>query len=354
MKIFVLSFPLNITKNPYVGTLIESIDRQYGDVKWTCDLLSIWKDDIVTYDIVHIHWPDQLVKWHSADEVAELIHKLKSNNVKIVATCHNYGPHYSSNPEELKAFEIVYENADLMLHLGKESQSVMSGKYSHCSHILLWHHIYDKLFPKLCDKEECRRRLKLRPDGKYVLCFGLFRNDEERKFIADVADALSKESISIIAPSFVRVNKRKNMIAMLKELLKYYKEKFAHRNIIMKRQFIPDDEIPYYYGAVDAAILQRLHILNSGNIPLAFWLKTVVVGPNVGNVGALLQDFGNPTFDANNPMTSISAIKDAIKLATEKRLGQENREKAQKLFSTDIVAAHLYDCYRFILEKHNK
>ncbi len=350
MKICVLTTPLDKASNPYVGTLVESINRQYGDIEWKCDLNSIWDDDIVSYDIVHIHWPQQLLvnRSISIKEVERLMQKLKDANVKIVSTCHNFEPHYTTNPDKKKAYELVYKNADLMFHLGKFSLHVMEQKFPQCKHVLLYHHIYDKLYPQIYSKEESRERLHLSQDGKYALCFGVFRDDEERKFIGNLAKELSKDGINIIAPTFVNIHIRKNLFITLKDIIKYYKEKLTYRNIVMKRHFISDDDLPYYYGAADVALLQRFHILNSGNVPLAFWMGKVVVGPNTGNVRDLLDDFGNPTYDVTNPMTAVSAIKKAIMLA-EQGLGKNNRNNAKELFSTDTVAKHMYECYKSLL-----
>ena len=349
MKVLILSYPLDKTHNPYVGTLMKSINAQFDDVQWICDLDSIWDDKILkSLDIIHIQWPNQLVLKHTAKDVEELLMKVKKNSIRLVVTCHNYEPHYVKKEDEVKAYKLVYSNADVMLHLGKESCEVMTKSYPQVRHEIIYHHIYNDLFPETYNQDFCRKRIGLKQKHTYVLCFGLFRNDEERDFIASVAEMLKSYNITIVAPSFYRMPERRNKLALIKPLIRLYYEKWKHPNIIMSRKYISDAELPYYYGAADAAVLQRLHILNSGNVPLAFWLGKVVVGPDEGNVGPLLKEFSNPVFDATKPETAVQGILKAIELA-KRGLGVKNREQAKRLFSTDVVANHLYNIYSSLL-----
>ena len=104
---------------------------------------------------------------------------------------------------------------------------------------------------------------------------------------------------------------------------------------------------PYYYAVADLALIQRKKILNSGNLPLAFLMKKVVVGPSVGNVGLWLKETGNPTFDVNNETSIFNAVRNGFELEIEKK-GDLNFLYASNNFSTSIVAEQLYNYYRSI------
>ena len=73
-------------------------------------------------------------------------------------------------------------------------------------------------------------------------------------------------------------------------------------------------------------LLQRTTILNSGNIPMAFYLEKVMVGPDTGNVGELLKKTGNPVFDIDNLSTLESCIQQALRLAKD-GYGKKNAER---------------------------
>ena len=68
-------------------------------------------------------------------------------------------------------------------------------------------------------------------------------------------------------------------------------------------------------AASDVIFIQRKDILNSGNVPLAFLYHKVVVGPKVGNIGELLSETGNPTFDPDDKKDILRALEEARRLA---------------------------------------
>lgn len=49
--------------------------------------------------------------------------------------------------------------------------------------------------------------------------------------------------------------------------------------------------------------------------PLAFLYHKVVVGPKVGNIGELLSETGNPTFDPDDKKDILRALEEARRLA---------------------------------------
>ena len=112
---------------------------------------------------------------------------------------------------------------------------------------------------------------------------------------------------------------------------------------------IPNEFTPYYYGASDLALIQRKKILNSGNVTLAFLMGKVVVGPDVGNVGLLLRETGNPTFDVNDNSTIITAVRKGFDMAKE-NYGEKNRRYALDNFSTAIISERLYNYYLSLIK----
>ena len=70
------------------------------------------------------------------------------------------------------------------------------------------------------------------------------------------------------------------------------------------------------------AFIHRVSILNSGNLPMAFFAGMPVLGPNVGNVGNILEDTNNAIFNINN----IANIPDIIdKIITNNDIVSKNK-----------------------------
>lgn len=346
MKIYMVTRnPFDAVANPYVASLMESIDAQFGDVNWGYGLDVFWKNEVFCYDIVHIQWPHMLVTKRSSEELVNRIVALKEHGVKIVATCHNLEPHYSSNDDEKKSYDIVYKMSDLVLHLGTYSLDFLRKKYPCVGHVLLQHQTLDTIYKHVPSKEEALRVLHLKRDNKYVLCFGLFRNDEERNLIISLADKLNPKRIKILAPSFYRLPNRRNPLLKVVPFLKYVACRFRFPGIKMYLKYVSDDMLPYFYAAADIALIQRVKILNSGNVPLACLMKKVVVGPNYGNVGLLLKEINNPSFEVNDELSIESAVDKAL-LDSANGKGLENYDYALAHFSTAIIAAKLHSYYK--------
>ena len=81
---------------------------------------------------------------------------------------------------------------------------------------------------------------------------------------------------------------------------------------------IDNCDLPYYMAASDVIFIQRKDILNSASIPLAFLFHKVVIGPNIGNIGEILQDTGNPVFHPDNQFDIIRALEAARQLSARR------------------------------------
>ena len=120
------------------------------------------------------------------------------------------------------------------------------------------------------------------------------------------------------------------------------------KGIQFSNEVIPIDMMQYYFCAADVVLIQRLDILNSGNLPMAFHAGKVVVGPNVGNIGPILHETGNFTFDPEHAKSAIDALKNAL-VATSK--GNENKVYASKYWSSNLIAATFLRYYQQAIYK---
>lgn len=354
MKIFVLfEDPYERHQNPYIKTLIDGIDNQYNDVKWGYGISNFWEESILEYEIIHIHWPD-IFLWYndphlnSSKVFEDRIKFIKSHGIKIISTCHNLKPHYSQNKLSSQLYEITYKYSDRILHLGKYSLKLFHELYPHSIHDLLLHHTYDTLYPHIPSFEESTKILKLNPSHKYILCFGAFRHDEERNLIIQLAKHLKGKKISILAPSFLKVPKGKNPKYVLKPLLRFLYYKVKYPNIkFNKEHHVNNEMLPYYYGASSISLIQRVKILNSGNVSLGFYMKNIVIGPNLGNVGEWLKETENPTFNPNEIQTLYNAIDTALKNESK---GLENHHYAINNLNVKKISSELYNIYKHTIK----
>jgi glycosyltransferase involved in cell wall biosynthesis len=121
---------------------------------------------------------------------------------------------------------------------------------------------------------------------------------------------------------------------------------------LVKGTLVSEEVLPYYFGAADIVLIQRMKILNSGNLPLSMFMGKVVVGPNVGNVGRILTETNNPTFIPRDTSSILKAVHKAFTLLEEGK-GIENRHYALDNWSTDIISKKLFNYYKEIITLHH-
>ena len=350
MKIyFVVKEPSERTINHFVSSLGNALQKQGCEVAYGLKLL--WTDDVLDCDIIHFQWPEGIfgLFGHQVTE-EELTHiknrlkQLKERGKKIFCTCHNLKPHTNKNPNVLRLYDVIYRQCDVLHHLGAYSQDILASQYPNAKHVVIPHHIYDDVYSFDIQQEDARRRLHLPVEGKIVLSFGKFRNERERDFVLSLRDSslFTLHSSLFLMPGFYRETLHTwNPKKLAVRLYKTYKYKL--KGIKFCNDVIPDDLMQCYFCAADVILIQRLDILNSGNLPMAFHAGKVVVGPDVGNVGQILRKTGNFTFDPHDMRSAVSALQNALE-ATSK--GDENKNYATEQWSSERIATSLLKYYQ--------
>jgi glycosyltransferase involved in cell wall biosynthesis len=263
----------------------------------------------------------------------------------------------------LRLYELIYSNADYVHHLGNYSCDLLQPQYPNAHHIVIPHHIYDNVLSFSVSQQEARQRLHLPQDKKIILSFGKFRNDKERNFVLNLKEKIEVQpsaaeansspftlhSSLFLMPGFYRETLHTwNPIKFITRL--YHTIRYKLKGIRFCNEVIPADMMQCYFCAADVVLIQRLDILNSGNLPMAFHAGKVVVGPNVGNVGEILHETGNFTFDPHDIRSAVSALQNALE-ATSK--GGENKTYATEHWSSERIAASLLKYYQQALyRKH--
>lgn len=355
---FVVYEPSERTINHFVSSLGNALQKQGCEVVYGLERL--WTDDVFDCDIVHFQWPEFIFgsdTKHLSDEKVEQLSLrlvlLKEKGIKVYVQIHNLKPHRNQDKNVLRLYELLYQHANVMVHMGKYSRDLLQPQYPNAQHVVIPHHIYDNVYSFEYTCEEARKRLHIPLDKQVVLSFGKFRNDNERHFVLNLVSCTDKysplygregggEAPLFVMPGFYRETLHtwnpKKLVTRLYHTLCY-----RLKGIKFSNDVIPDDLMQCYFCAADVVFLQRLDILNSGNLPMAFAAGKVVVGSNVGNVGQILCETGNFTFDPHDIKSAVSALQKAL---TETTKGKGNKTYATEHWSSDLIATTLLRYYQ--------
>lgn len=357
MKVyFVVQEPSERMFNHFVPSLANALQKQGCEVVYGLERL--WTDDVFDCDIVHFQWPEYIFgaqkQKFSDNDTTRMSHRLmqlKEKGIKIFIQVHNLKPHRKNDKNILRLYELLYSQADVIVHMGMYSCELLQSQYPNAQHIVVPHHIYDDIYNFNIPQEEARQRLHLPTDKKIVLSFGKFRTDKERQFVL----SLKRETASLhitegansslfLMPGFYRETLRTwNPIKFITRL--FYTITYRLKGINFCNDVIPSDLMQCYFCAANVVLIQRFDILNSGNLPMAFHAGKVVVGPAVGNVGQILRETGNFTFDPHDIRSAVSVLQKAL---TETTKGKENKTYAKEHWASNLIATTLLRYYQQI------
>ena len=325
------------------------------------------------FDVVHLHFPEHLTfeveaayfqglergPQHGLQDslIAAVEVRLKywADRAKLVVTRHVLLPHDAvSDPQWEKMYETFYRYCDGVAHFAHASIAEFRQRYARTDwyreheplQVVIPHQNYATL-PNEITRDEARRRLGISLKAQVLLVFGAIRSgDTERNLI------LSAFQHARVPRKVLLVSRWREKLAKVRWIrLKYWLRDLTrlfyrlHPSYCFNYSFVSEADAQIYLNAADVMLIPRLKVLNSGNITLGLTFGKVVVGPDSWDVGELLKETGNPTFDPDHPETAAAAVEAGFKLAREGIIGPRNQQRALAEWSAAQCAekyVHLY------------
>ena len=349
-------------KNPFLFLLmrelvksgrISSVQHGYG-----------WLYEPGHWDLIHLHWPELLVKSRLADmsrtdllesqDFDKVIHALqqkKEAGTGILLTVHNERPHKDQEGRFSDFYDEVVSLSDGLIHLGTASDQLMKNKYPKMlkdkASFVIPHGNYE-WFPNEKPREECRRMLNLHPDVKLVLAFGAIRSRRELELGIDAFNMAGIENgVYMMAGKlpFPYKSQPRHFI----ERRKLYRYRFDS-TIRTEERVIPPQDVQIYLNAADLLLIPRYNTLNSGNVALGFTFGKVVAGPDYGVIGETLKETGNPVFNPYEVDSVADAIQRGLKRVKD-GLGRQNQIYAKEKMGWEEIGRMSVEAYQSVLDK---
>lgn len=346
--------------NPYLFLLIRELIKheQIGQVTTGYG----WLGEDLKPDIIHLHWPELLVKSSLSDmsridlltsehfsKITNSLLGFKKKGARIVITIHNEKPHKDKKGQFSDFYSDIYQLADGFIHMGKSSEKLIRKEFenetNHKQSFVIPHGNY-KYFPDDMNRDQCRELLNIDPQQKLVLAFGAIRTEKELNLGLDsFLEANLKDTIYMMAGKLP--HPYKSQLEHYKARRKLYRHHFDKR-IRIAENVIPPKDVQIYLKSADLILIPRFNTLNSGNVALGFTFGKVVAGPNYGVIGEVLNETGNPVFDPSDIHDVSGSIKRGLQFA-EEGVGEENQRYALERMRWDQVADKTVQAYKSLL-----
>ena len=208
----------------------------------------------------------------------------KNKHTKIVCIADNIIPHEKRKGDNLftkyfikpiDAFIVMSEKVMSDLKLFDKTKLVQ----------LIQHPLYDNFGEKI-DKKLARKNIGIEREEKIMLFFGFIRKYKGLDILLDALALIKKENTStslkvLVAGEFYE--DRKPFDAQISRL-------GLENKLILRTDFIPDNEVRNYFCAADVVIQPYRNATQSGVTPLAYHFEIPMIVTNVGGLPSLVPD----------------------------------------------------------------
>jgi len=248
--------------------------------------------------------PDLLIfaYWLSffAPSFTEISKTVKRNGkTKVMTICHNVIPH-EPKPFDRMLTKMFFKHVDSFITLSDSVAEDLQRIIPNAKQKLLFHPVYS-IFGNSVNKETARKRLGT-STSKVVLFFGFIRDYKGLDTLLEALSLLDENDITAIIAGEYYSDKEKYIKLI---------EKFGLQNKVkLFNDFIPAEEVKYFFSAADVVLLPYKNATQSGIIQIANNFRKPVIATNVGGLGEMvLEGKTGYVVPPDNPKEFAQALK---------------------------------------------
>jgi glycosyltransferase involved in cell wall biosynthesis len=205
----------------------------------------------------------------------------KNRHTRILCIADNVIPH-EKRPGDLQFTKYFLKPVDMFITMSKDvlqDLKQFTGKPAKFNP----HPVYDN-YGSAVSKEEACKKLQLDPSGKYILFFGFIR---KYKGLDILLEAMNDERIKAANIRLIVAGEFYGDRDFYEQLIDQYK---LRDHIHLYTEFIPNDEVRYYFGAADLVVQPYRTATQSGITQVAYHFEKPMVVTNVGGLAEVVPD----------------------------------------------------------------
>jgi glycosyltransferase involved in cell wall biosynthesis len=260
---------------------------------------------------------------------------VKKQNIKVLAITDNVIPHEKRLGDKQLASYFI-KGCDAFVTMSKAVMKDLE-KFTNTSHKkYLLHPLYTAFGDKI-PKQEARLKLHLKQDDRVILFFGLIRKYKGLDLLIEAFSLLkaSPHNKLLIAGEFYE-DKQPYF-----DLISKYK---LEEQIILLNQFIPNDDVKYYFSAADIVALPYRSATQSGVTQVSFHFEVPTLVTNVGGLGEIIPHNVAGYVVEPKPQAIASSLEDYFENKKEQAFTEGMKQEKQKyewsIFVNEIITLY--------------
>jgi D-inositol-3-phosphate glycosyltransferase len=200
--------------------------------------------------------------------------KLRKKGIKVLAITDNVIPHEPRTGDRWLT-KYFLKRCDGFITLSKSVLEDISQFTDNQNKIVLPHPVYN-IFGESVDREFGLEKLKLDPNSKYILFFGLIRG---YKGLDLALKAMQDSRIKELGIKLIIAGEFYDKKEKYSELLEASKE-----SVLLFDHYIPQEEVKYYFAASDCVVQPYKAATQSGITQVAYNFNKPMIVTNVGGL----------------------------------------------------------------------
>lgn len=260
---------------------------------------------------------------------------VKKQNIKVLAITDNVIPHEKRLGDKQLASYFI-KGCDAFVTMSKAVMNDLE-KFTNTSHKkYLLHPLYTAFGDKI-PKQEARLKLNLKQDDRVILFFGLIRKYKGLDLLIEAFSLLKANPHNklLIAGEFYE-DKQPYF-----DLISKYK---LEEQIILLNQFIPNDDVKYYFSAADIVALPYRSATQSGVTQVSFHFEVPTLVTNVGGLGEIIPHNVAGYVVEPKPQAIASSLEDYFENKKEQAFTEGMKQEKQKyewsIFVNEIISLY--------------
>jgi glycosyltransferase involved in cell wall biosynthesis len=206
----------------------------------------------------------------------------KGTNIKVIAITDNVIPH-EKRPGDRPFTKYFLKQCDGYIAMSRSVLSDLSEFTSSPNKRFLPHPIYD-IFGEKVGKTEAIAKLGLDPSGKHLLFFGFIR---KYKGLDLLLEAMADERVKKLGLKLIVAGEYYEDAAPYNEIIR---KNGLEKSIILRTEYIPSEEVKYYFCASDMVAQPYRSATQSGVTQIAYHFEKPMLVTNVGGLPEIVPD----------------------------------------------------------------
>lgn len=290
----VLTPPVRLVQNKYITCLwfsLRSCGVEVDEIELST-LMTRFEASQEIREIIHLHWiqscynfaPDRKVKslLFTMKNLCQLFF-LKFRGYQIVWTVHNTLSHECSTPLLEQSFRWVLSRlcSDIIV-MSEYGRQEIARMYWRTKRVhIVPHGNYIGAYPNQVSRTEARQRLGISPQKTVLLYFGKIKPYKGINHLITAFSQIKDPDAVLLIAGLCLDHK---LLAEIKQASQ------ADPRILLRLEFINDEDVQVYMNACDWVTLPYQKILNSGCALLALSFGRPVIVPQKGALTELIAD----------------------------------------------------------------